>query len=311
MEQYKKTRRPAVLLWCFCAALAGVAVLAAEDGGDPTLSSVMGTLTRTGPGPIPVRAVPDMDAVPLGELQGMQHVVVVPVVASGQAYRQPEWALVHLSGARASTGEQQFGWVPLAALDSLPDSSVPVESFVSRVYPRVILYRDPAVGEESVPVFYLDLETGRETIVTRYSRESRMVTFLQESEVLITSAGTGPGSPEIIGLTDARTGRFLFGGYTWSLHDAVREDRYVRVIPVPPGRSWEETPGIREEPAPSILRGPPWSFTPEQLEEYEALRQRAGTDPALSVWVVPQVWVDTLTGETGPVGFSVQSRFEQ
>lgn len=285
------------------------------DTGSLT-AGAMGVPMRIGPGRTPLRREPRQNAEPVGELVGFQSVLAVPAVPSGEVYRDPEWALIDLAGTRGDRGSLRFAWVPMSALRAesgyaFDPGRTPPEFFLNHHHSRVLLHREPFPGEAAAPVFYVDLETGAEQYVTRRRRESRIVTLLQASEILVTSAGTGPGNPEIIELTDARSGQLLFGGYTWSLHDAIRENRYVRVIPAPPDLTWKETPGLVLEPALHALAGPPWFFTEEQLAEYEAFRARVREDSAFTAWVVPQVWVDTRTGETAPREYSFERRFEQ
>lgn len=294
--------------------LAGVgvdtAVALEETQGEPEVTAVFGTIMQSGPGRTPVRLAPDAAAPAVGTIYGIQRLPALASAADEDSHQRHRWALVDLAGARGTEGLPPFGWARMSD-PAHSQSPPPVEIVVNRVHPRVLLHRAPELGEEPLPVFYIDLETGEQTIVTTRYHESRIVGFLQESEVLVTSVGTGRNFPEPIFLSDAVTGETLFFGRTWELNEAIRDERYVRVIPVEPGQSWESAPGYRRQPPESILRGTPWFFDDARLEHYQSELESIRGIGGFSLHIVPHVWIDTVTGQVGHVEFSVERIFQQ
>ena len=308
----------------------GLETVAARDEvpEESAVTALFGTTMQSGPSRTPVRLAPDAVAVAAGSIYGIQRLPVLASVVDEephQPHQRHRWALVDLAGVRGSAGLPPFGWVSMRDLRAPgetgerssapasrdPASQNPVEIAVNRFRPRVLLHRAPVLGEEPLPVFYIDLETGEQTIVTTRYHESRIVAFLPESEVLVTSVGTGLNFPEPIFLSHADTGETFFSGYTWELFDAVGDERYVRVIPAEPGQSWESAPGYRREPPEAILRGTPWFFDDARLEHYRSELARIRGNTGFSLHIVPHVWIDTVTGEVGPVEFSVERMYRQ
>ncbi len=221
--------------------------------------------------------------------------------------RSRHWVLVDLVRTGVSTGDgRKYGWVRLDAFRSAepPWGEVmygPEEN-------RGLLYRQPGYGLDPVEMFYVNLDRG-EIIPQGVLRwETRLDRILEPTEVLVYSAGTGPGSPQLIYLQDLTDGSRLFGGNTWRLHDAIRDDRYVRVIP---GTPWREVPGYRKDPPEEDLREEPYRFSAADLERYRRLHEQTRRSSFESVHIVPQAWFDTVTGEIGPTEYTIEHHVEQ
>ena len=315
----------------------GTAAPTSASAGPATASSVLGVAMTIGRGLTPVLAEPRRGAPVVARLVGTQ---LIRALATEPGLYRPasrRWVLVDLAGARTTgpedthaslpgTGEgsasafpprtYRYGWVALERLGSgepprteaLLNGSRPGTSPGSVSSTGVLLHHPPERGEQPRQMFYLDIRSGSELPLGLRYFESRIIAILQESKVLVMSMGTGPGNPQPIDLINLSDGTALYSGYTWSLHDAIREDRYIRVIP---GKTLRDAPGYLEDPHPTVLEDEPYLFGPEQLEEYRDLWETAQDKWYESIRIIPQVWLDTHTGEMSTVEFTISRYVEQ
>lgn len=288
----------------------GWAALTAQD-----VSEVLGTTMVLAPGTVPVLAEPDSGAreVALLEIaEGAMEITVLATIPEPFRRSRERYVLVDLVDAGRS-GEaslrfrdKRYGWV---AADRFSTGALPHTEVMPCEGSRgVVLHRAPGLGEEPLRMFHLDLESGRSTVLGTRFHETRVLSLLQTSGVLVTSVGTGPGSPQLVYLIRVSDGSRLFGGYTWMLIDFIREDRHVRVMP------WdniEDAPGYLENPPAEVLTRDPYRFDERRITEYRQLLEKTRNDRFQTVVIVPQVWLDTLTGEFGEIEYLTDVYLEQ
>jgi hypothetical protein len=294
------------LVWLACLAwfAGGGAALTAQEA-----SHVLGTTMVLAPGTVPVLAEPASGARQVAVLEIPDDERVITVLATvPEPYRRSRdrYVLVDLAGAGTPSGGYRYGWV---AADRFSDGALPRTEVMPDAGSRgVVLHRAPARGEDPLEIFYIELQSGMSVSLGMRDHETRVLSLLQESGVLVTSVGTGPGNPQLVYLRRVSDGSLLYGGYTWTLVDFIREDRYVRVMP------WdrpEDAPGFQENPPVEILQGEPYRFSERRIAEYRRLLEQTRGDRYENVRIVPQVWLDTVTGDQGEIEYIIQRHVVQ
>lgn len=296
-----------LLIAAIVAATAVVEPVCAEEGA---LTRLIGIGVRSSVEGATLLLKPDSPArtVKLGAVKGAHELTAVAVrwgEFSWDTWEQEGWVLVETNGIPGVSRGHRYAWVSLQEIHS---EEIPrMEALHHRRKPRVVLHRAPERGEDPVMMFYLDTRTGSAVAIGRRDHESRVHDLLSETDVIVTSMGTGRENPVWIEITTLPGRDVVYSGYAWGVTDYIREGRYVRVMP---WDSLKEAPGYVEDPPIEVLSRDPYRFSEEQRAEYRELRG-AVSDPMHSVRVVPERWLDTLTGEFGEIRYSAYLYVEQ